>query len=119
VSLVVRKQKNMSEKIYKIIKIIDLEAVVWLTGLSLLAFSNPYNESHFTLFFPAILFDIQSPGYNLGHSISHFFHGNIVSSINAHPLGIITIFILLGRSFYLLKRPLFNTTTKRKKQWQT
>tara|TARA_B100000809_G_C14946691_1_gene462396 strand:- start:394 stop:717 length:324 start_codon:yes stop_codon:yes gene_type:complete len=102
----------MRKRLGKITNIIEWEAVFWVTGISLLAFSNPYSETHYAFVFPSILFDIQSPGYNLGHSISHFFHGNIMSSLKTHPLGIITIFILLGRSFTLIKRSLINSKTK-------
>jgi len=94
----------MKEKIHLFIKLFDLEAFIWISGIIILAFSDPYNEAHFTLFPPTLLFDIKSPGYNLGHSISHFFHGNILLSLQTHPLGIIAVLILLYRSFYIVRR---------------
>jgi len=90
----------------------DFEAVFWIIGIILLAFSNPYSETHYTFTLPTILFDIHGPGYNLGHSISHFFHGNIVTSLKINPLGIITIFVLLGRSFQIFNRLKINSTMK-------
>ncbi len=107
---------NNLMRVRKILNIItqkvDLEAIFWLAGIVLLAFSNPYSETHYTFFLPAIIFDIQSPGYNLGHSISHLFHGNILLSVDTHPLGIITVFILVSRSLLLLNKSLTNTMSK-------
>lgn len=94
----------MIKRINRIYSLINLEAAVWIVGILLLAFSDPYSKTHYTLFLPSILFDIPSPGYNLGHSISQFFHGDFVASFNTHPLGIVAVFILLGRSFWIVKQ---------------
>ncbi len=100
------------KKINQIYSCLDFEALFWLSALFLLAVSDPYSSKHYTLFLPSILFDIPSPGYGLGHSIAHFFHGNILLSLKTHPLGIITVFALVGRSFYLLRKSYYNSITK-------
>ncbi len=91
---------------------LDFEALFWITALIVLAVSDPYSPEHYTIFLPSLLFDIQSPGFGLGHSISHFFHGNIRASLDAHVLGIVTIGMLSWRSFYLLKKSYNNRIIK-------
>jgi len=81
---------------------IPLEAVLWSGAIGYLAFSNPYNPNHFTLYPPTLLFGIKSPGYNLGHSISLFFHGKFSDSFHTHPLGIFAVIIITSRIIYLL-----------------
>ncbi len=90
----------------------NIEALFWMTAILLLSLSDPYSTTHYTLFLPTLLFDIPSPGYNLGHSIAHFFHGNFRASLATHPLGIITALFLLGRSFYLLNKSYTNYKLK-------
>lgn len=101
------KMKPKFEKIISGIKrlfsVREIEALIWLTAIFLLAISDPYNPRHFTLFLPSILFDIPSPGYNLGHSIAFIFRGEFTKSFEAHPLGIITLFLLIYRIIYILK----------------
>ncbi len=78
----------------------NLEAGFWLTALILLAISNPH-EQHYSL----CLFDQMGfsycPGCGIGHAISYFFHGRIVDSFHAHPLGIIAIGIIVCRIIQL------------------
>lgn len=95
--------REEGQKNSKYSRIITPEALIWLIGLVILALSNPENKMHHTFFLPSILFDIKSPGYNLGHSISFFLNGEIVSSLKAHPLGILATLILFYRSVYLIK----------------
>ncbi len=103
---------QVMKKINQIFSYLDFEALFWICALLLLAVSDPYSKVHYTLFLPSILFDIPSPGYGLGHSISHFFHGNILLSFKTHPLGIITIIVLLGRSVSLLRKSYYNSIKK-------
>ncbi len=95
---------KLTKKINRFYSYLDFEALFWITAIFLLAVSDPYSSAHYTLFLPSLLFDIQSPGYGLGHSIAHFFHGNIRASFDTHPLGIITVFVLLRHSFILLQK---------------
>lgn len=76
---------------------IDLEALIWATGLAIVAISNPESEKHFTLFWPQWVFGIQSPGYGLGHSVGYLFRGDLQSSLDSHILGAPTVVVLLWR----------------------
>jgi hypothetical protein len=79
------------------------ELIVWVTGLLWLALMNPSSEAHFSLcIFKWFGFSF-CPGCGLGHSISWLFHGELQHSLNAHPLGIFAVVILLFRIFTLLK----------------
>jgi len=84
---------------------LGLEEVIWVTALLFLAFQDPYSTTHLSLFWPSWFFDIQSPGYNLGHSISFLFRANISDSVQAHYLGIPTTTVLMARVITLLKQP--------------
>ena len=79
------------------LKFVDPEALIWASGLLVVALGNPESAFHFTLFLPDLLLDIRSPGYNLGHSIAFLFRGDITNSIQAHWLGIPATVILLLR----------------------
>ena len=62
-------------------RVVEPEALVWLCALLFLGLSNPKSEFHFTLFWPSWFFDIKSPGYGLGHSISWLFRGEVFALI--------------------------------------
>lgn len=100
--------KSIYYKIIYFSKKIEIEALIWSLGLISFSFLNPYDKSHFTLFLPSLLFDIPSPGYNLGHSIAFLYRGQIPESFSAHPLGLLIFVFLIYRIFYLLKRKYFN-----------
>ena len=76
---------------------LEPEALIWIGALLFLAFSNPESEFHFTIFWPSWFFDIKSPGYGLGHSISWLSRGEISRSLDSHWLGIPTVIILVHR----------------------
>lgn len=81
----------------RFIGIIEWEAVIWFTGLVYLFFINPYSVQKFTLCpFHNLGIDF-CPGCGLGRSISFFYNGDILSSIHAHPLGIIALIIISFR----------------------
>lgn len=46
------------------------------------------------------------PGCGLGHSISWLFHGDIIASFRAHPLGWFAVIILMYRIYTLLRKPI-------------
>jgi len=100
------KQNNIS--ILSYLRQIEPEAIIWFTGLILLASSNPLSDEHFTLFLPDILFGIKSPGYNLGHSIAYLFRFEIANSFSAHPLGIPAFLVLTYRIIKLVKQTINN-----------
>lgn len=62
---------------------------------------DPNADQHFTVFLPDLLFDIKSPGYGLGHSISFLFRGDLYQSMEAHYLGPLAVLIILHRILYL------------------
>ncbi|MCP4550605.1 MAG: DUF2752 domain-containing protein [Bacteroidetes bacterium] len=74
----------------------NLEAIIWIAALVLLAFSSPHEEHYSLCVFHNLGFSY-CPGCGIGHSISYFFHGEIVTSFHAHPLGIVAIGIIFFR----------------------
>lgn len=81
----------------------DFESLIWFVILCIVAVQNPYSETHFTLFWPSLFFDIKSPGFNIGHSMSFFFRGEILKSIDAHILGIPCVLIIISRIISQIK----------------
>ncbi len=86
------------------LKRIPYEALCWLTGLSLLAFLDSGDISHFTLCPLKNLGLDFCPGCGLGKSISLLFHGEFNRSLAAHPVGIFAVIILSLRIFTLTKQ---------------
>lgn len=80
-----------------------LEAVVWLAGLVVMALLPPGEQSHFSLCPLKNLGFGFCPGCGLGHSISYLFHGHLVLSLSAHPLGIFAVIVLSFRILQLTK----------------
>lgn len=78
------------------------EALIWLTGLVLLA-SVPPEAAHFSICPIANLgFDF-CPGCGLGRSVSLLFHGRLAESFSAHPFGIFAVIVLTYRIFNLTR----------------
>jgi hypothetical protein len=75
----------------------DREALIWLAALIYLGLSDPTSSTHISLFPPDWILGIKSPGFNLGHSISFLFHGDITAAIQAHYFGIPAVMILIWR----------------------
>jgi hypothetical protein len=87
----------------KTIKLIPLEAWMWIAGLIYLAFINPYEQQYFT-FCPFHNLGIEfCPGCGLGRSISFFYHGDIINSLKTHPLGIAAFIVISHRIFSLIR----------------
>lgn len=81
---------------------LPLEAGIWLIGLIALACLNPYtNQTSSLCVFHALGLRF-CPGCGLGHAISFLFHGDLRSSLAAHPLGIPALVILSSRILSLL-----------------
>ena len=76
---------------------VDIEALIWTIGLTVVAIGNPESDTHLTLFWPQWIFDIPSPGHGLGHSIGYLFRGDLHSSLDSHWLGIPAVAILAHR----------------------
>lgn len=81
---------------------LPVEALIWLTGLIILACSDPH-ENHFTLCPLGHFGWTFCPGCGLGKSISFLFHGSLIKSWHAHPLGIFALVVLTLRIYKLLK----------------
>jgi hypothetical protein len=94
-------------KILEFIKKINFEAIMWITGLAILAIINPYSNSHFSICPFKYCGFKYCPGCGLGHSISYLFHGNIKASLKTHILGIPAVIILSARSISLIKKSIF------------
>ena len=85
------------------LKRIPVEALVWLTGLMLLAFMDT-GADHISLCpIKNAGFDF-CPGCGLGRSVSLFLKGEISGSLQAHPLGIFAVIILSFRIVNLTKQ---------------
>lgn len=74
-----------------------VEIGFWMFGLLILALQDPDSSRHLTLFWPSWIWDIRSPGYNLGHSITFAIRGNLIESWQAHYLGVPVLLILICR----------------------
>ena len=98
-------------------KLIDVEALMWSLGLLILAASDPGSETHFTLFWPQWVFGIQSPGHGLGHSIGYLFRGDLLSSLNAHLLGVPVVIVLVHRITSLEIRRLRAVSCERNRRY--
>ena len=77
---------------------VPLEAYIWTVGLGALACTDPTAESVIEGCLSRLLFDMPCPGCGLGHAVSYLFRGEVVSSLQAHPLGLPAVLILVGRT---------------------
>jgi hypothetical protein len=93
----------MMKLISDVCRRINLEALVWIVGLLLLALINPDGSSHFSFCIFKNMGFKYCPGCGLGHSISYFLHGDVTRSLQTHPLGIFATIILVSRIVSLLK----------------
>ena len=86
---------------------VNLEAFIWLAALVSFIFHDP-SSVHYTLC-PLHNLGIDfCPGCGLGHAISYFFHGDIVRSFEAHPLGIFAVALLSYRIFSIFRKNYIN-----------
>jgi len=91
------------KKRFKILKTIDFEAAVWLGGFIYLAFINPYETEHLNLCLFSLAGIENCPGCGLGKSISMIFRGDIVGSLNTHPLAIPAVILISKRVYQLIR----------------
>ena len=82
---------------------INLEAFIWLAALISLIFHDP-SSTHYTICPLNNLGFEFCPGCGLGHSISYLFHGEIIQSFKAHPLGVFAVIMLLYRIISIFRR---------------
>jgi len=84
-------------------KIIGFEALIWILGLTYLAFFNFTGTTHFTICPLANLGIDFCPGCGLGNSISYLFKGDFIASFHSHPLGIFALIIITFRIITIIK----------------
>ena len=77
-------------RIQKILANVNLELVIWVTALVVLALINPV-EHHLTLCPLNNMGFKYCPGCGLGRSISYLFRGDFIASFHMHPLGIFAL----------------------------
>jgi hypothetical protein len=98
-------------KILTLLKVVELEALLWTAGLVYLVTINPYQVQKFT-FCPFHNLGIGfCPGCGLGRSIAFLLHGDLVHSLITHPLGIIAFILITLRIVKLTYRSYKNYLT--------
>ncbi|MDP4291669.1 MAG: DUF2752 domain-containing protein [Bacteroidota bacterium] len=97
-------------KILNSLRKIDLELVIWLTALVMLALTNP-TEHHWTLCPLSNLGFKYCPGCGLGRSISYLFRGDISASFHMHPLGIFALGIISYRIIQIINKQYIHKPT--------
>lgn len=93
----------MRQKIIAIVRNINLEAVIWISGLTYLAFLDPGTDHHITICPIKTLGFSFCPGCGLGESIAHLFKFEFQQSFLSHPFGIAGFLILLYRIIILIR----------------
>ncbi len=96
-------------KIRQIAKLVEWEAFLWIVGLVFLLFINPFETSHVSLCPYKNLGIDFCPGCGVGRSISFFYHGELMHSLQTHPLGIIAFVLILARVIHLIRKKYFKT----------
>lgn len=100
------------KRLRKIFKMIEWEALMWIIALVYLLFINPYEAGHFSFCaFKNLGIDF-CPGCGLGRSIACLYNGDLSHSIEAHPLGLFALVIILYRIIKLIQRKYFSNKTK-------
>jgi len=94
----------MRQKIVAFLRIINLEAIIWIAGLLFLAFYNSISDNHFSICPIKNLGFAFCPGCGLGESISHLFRLELWESFSSHPLGLFAFIILSQRIIFLLNK---------------
>ena len=92
------------KKISALLKVVELEALLWTAGLVYLITINPYQVQKFTLCPFHNLGIGFCPGCGLGRSIAFLFHGDLFNSLSSHPLGIIAFILITTRIVKLTYR---------------
>ena len=83
------------------------ELAAWVLALTSLALMDPGTNTHYSFCLFKFLGIKYCPGCGLGHSISFLFHGNFKASINAHPLGIFALIVIVTRIYKLSSLHIF------------
>jgi hypothetical protein len=80
----------------RLLRRVPLEAFIWTVGLAAMAWTDPAAEG----FIDGCLFKwlgvTWCPGCGLGHAVAYLFRGEVAQSLAAHPLGVVTVVVLVG-----------------------
>ena len=94
-----------------ILKKVNVELVIWIGALVLLAFTNPA-EHNFTLCPFNNLGFKYCPGCGLGRSIAYLFRGDFIRSFQMHPLGIFAVGVIGFRIYQIINKQYFHKSTQ-------
>ncbi|MFZ1518189.1 MAG: DUF2752 domain-containing protein [Ignavibacteriaceae bacterium] len=90
-------------KIFRSVKLIGLEGLIWISSLLYLAFfNNPFNQ-HFTICPLSNAGFEHCPGCGLGNAVSLLLNGYFIESFYSHILGIPAVVIILFRVYSIIK----------------
>ena len=81
-----------------------VEAAMWVMGLVAMACMNPEGTHLISLCLLDALGATFCPGCGLGHAIAYLARGAIIESVQAHPLGIPAVVVLLVHVARLLRQ---------------
>lgn len=79
-----------------------VEAAIWVAGLAAMAWMDPTTTGASWCVFAQLGIE-WCPGCGLGHAIAHLARGEWAASLQAHPLGIAVVILLMGRVGTLLR----------------
>ena len=88
------------------------ELAAWIIALVLMATMDPETNAHYSFCFFKFIGIQYCPGCGLGHSISYLFHGNLKESLEAHPLGVFAVAVILTRIYKLISLVIFSKFKK-------
>lgn len=88
------------------------EAIIWITALVLLAFSDPASHHHTLCPFNNLGITF-CPGCGIGRSITCLFHGMFIESFKLHPLGGAAVLLLLHRSYKVFRNNIDTIKSKK------
>lgn len=81
---------------------LHLEGIIWLSVLVTMFFTSPAAAGHFSAC-PLALSGIEHcPGCGLGRSMIFALNGDVLSSLQMHPLGLLAIVLLVLRIVQIL-----------------
>lgn len=99
---------SMKVILKQFLKAINIELIIWITGLITLAFIDVGSAEHYSVCPLKNLGLDFCPGCGIGASIHYLFHFQFENSFNTHPLGIFALAVLLFRIGTLIKSTFIN-----------
>lgn len=95
----------MTKKVQVAIKFLsyNLEAFVWMAAIIAFALSPAQSSGHLTICPLSLAGFEHCPGCGLGRAMILVLHGNVIESINMHPLAIPALTFLVIRIVIIFK----------------